>query len=118
MNIAVALLILGTFFALPLGRSIDVFLVSAAAALLYTPGWLRSWTWGAARRGQYEIALRRARICSRFPGYPRALEADILNDAGRPAEAKALIKDKAFNAEGQPRLTDIALVVYAHATVA
>jgi hypothetical protein len=118
MNIAVALLILSTFFTLPLGRGIDVLLVIAAGALLCIPGWLISWTWEPARRAQYQIALRRARICSKFPGYPRAVEADILNEAGRSTEAKALIKEKAFDAQGQPRLTNIALVVYAHVTIA
>jgi hypothetical protein len=118
MNIAVTLLILGTLFALPVAKSIDVLLASVAGTLLYIPGWLLSWTWGAARRGQYELALRRAKICSTFPGYSKVIEADILNEAGRSAEAKALIKDEAFDAQGRPRLTDLALVVYAHATVA
>lgn len=118
ITIAVAVLILGTLFALPLGRSIDVLLVFAAGTLLYIPGCLLSWTWGAARRGQYDLALRRARLCSRFPGYPKMIEADILNDANRSAEAKALIKDKAFDGQGRPRLTDIALAVYVHATLA
>jgi tetratricopeptide (TPR) repeat protein len=48
----------------------------------------------------------------------KIIEADVLNEPGRSTEAKALIKDKAFDAQGRPRLTDIALVVYAHATVA
>jgi tetratricopeptide (TPR) repeat protein len=85
------------------------------------------WSWGVrgikrhiyvlGNRGQYDRALRLDRFWSATPLYGSPLAGSILFNAGRYREAQAWLKPLAFDAQGNPRLTSVALYTYALALV-
>lgn len=74
---------------------------------------LKIWIHGLARQGEFDRAIQMDRRFSRIPGYGTPLEGSILFNAGRYPEARAFIKPFAFDAQGQPKLTDMGLYTYA-----
>jgi hypothetical protein len=116
-----SILIVAGSWALPgskRGLTLALLGVVILQVLVWIPIALVRWTWEAAHRAQYRVALHRAKLCSWFPSYPRALEGEILYNAGRYSEAKALLRRYAFAANGSPRLTNAALCVYAQVAAA
>jgi len=92
-----------------------LFFAPIALFVMYA-GWLSS----VKRRilklkaqGNYDEALRVDKQYSWIPGYGTPLAGVILFSAGRYAEARALMKPLAFEADGKPRLTSVALYTYA-----
>ena len=79
------------------------------------PQMLARWAVAAARRGDYETALGRVRLCV----WPRNLglfvRADILYDMGRYREVKELMKPRAFDFAGNFQLGRLELLLYAMA---
>jgi len=85
------------------------------------------WSWGVrgikrhiyvlGNRGQYDRALHLDRFWSATPLYGSPLAGSILFNAGRYREAQAWLKPLAFDAQGNPRLTSVALYTYALALV-
>jgi tetratricopeptide (TPR) repeat protein len=119
--IGVAIILIVSFFAMPWARRDSIFWVGVVALFqLYFVGryYLVHWIWASVRHAQYAAALRRQKICSWFPGFPKALEGEILFESGRYDEAEKLLKNTAFDHAGSPRLSTPDLCAYAQVTAA
>jgi hypothetical protein len=99
----------------PVGIEMKLILVAAIFLLALTPFFMAQWALTSLRSGNSERALRRLRLGSWIPGYPRAVEGNILLDAGRYDEALAVLKPLAFDSKGNPRLESTELYIYAAA---
>jgi tetratricopeptide (TPR) repeat protein len=88
-------------------------LIGLAAILLSKLSSLQRQVLGLTQQGEYDKAMQRIKPFLWIPGFGAPLQGMILFGAGRYAEALALMKPLAFDANGQPRLTSIALYTYA-----
>jgi tetratricopeptide (TPR) repeat protein len=68
-------------------------------------------------KGETDKALRMDRFWGTLPLYGTSLRGTVLFNAGRYREALAFLKPLAFDAQGRPRLTSVALYSYSLALV-
>jgi len=113
--------LMGIVLFLPVHGELKLALFFAPIALLVMhAGWLSSVKRRILRltqQGDYDEALQVDKQYSWIPGYGTPLQGTVLFGAGRYAEAQALLKPLAFDANGQPLLTGTAYYTYALALV-
>lgn len=114
-------LLIAILLFLPVHGEIKLALLIAPITLLVMhAGWLSSVKRRILRltqQGDYDEALQVDKQYSWIPGYGTPLQGTVLFGAGRYAEAQALLKPLAFDANGQPLLTSTAYYTYALALV-
>jgi tetratricopeptide (TPR) repeat protein len=110
-------ILMGIVLFLPVHGEIKLALLIAPIALLFIVGAgfssVKRRILKLKAQGNYDEALRVDKQYSWIPGYGTPLAGVILFSAGRYAEARALMKPLAFEADGKPRLTSVALYTYA-----
>lgn len=88
-----------------------VFLLSLGLSAI--PLRMGQWALTAVYQGTPQEALRRVSLCSWFPGYPKAVEALSLLEAGRYNEAQELLRPIVFVAGDKPQVSCPEFYVYA-----